>query len=161
MNESQYLCVDVEQQQLKLMVGDQALSRYAVSTAKNGIGQLFGSECTPLGEHRIKLCIGDGCPANTVFVARRATGEIYDSALACQYPERDWVLTRIIWLTGVESGKNRGGNCDTLRRFIYIHGCPDHEPMGIPISHGCIRMTNNDIMDLFAKVHNGMKVVIC
>lgn len=110
--------------------------------------------------HRVRIRIGAGCPAGTVFVGRRATSEIYDAELAKQDPERDWILTRILWLTGLESGRNRGGCVDTLRRYIYIHGCPDMEPMGEPRSHGCIRMRNRDLIELFDLVPAGALVEI-
>lgn len=91
-------------------------------------------------------------PENTVFAARRPTGEIYSAELASAHPGRDWILTRILWLSGCEAGFNRLGDVDTMRRFIYIHGCPDSEPMGVPRSHGCIRMHNPDIVELFDRV---------
>lgn len=138
----------------------QTLLQYPVSTAKNGAGEINNSGCTPRGKHRIRAKIGAGCAENTVFVRRRPTGEIYSPALAAQYPQRDWILTRILWLTGCESGFNRGGNCDTLRRFIYLHGTPDSEPMGVPLSHGCIRMRNADIIRLFDAVTCGTTVEI-
>ena len=136
------------------------LSRYPVSTARNGPGECLGSGCTPRGRHCIRLRIGANCPENTVFVGRRPTGELYGPTLAAHAPERDWILTRILWLTGLEPGRNRGGQVDTLRRFIYIHGCPDTEPMGIPRSHGCIRMRNRDLLELFDRVCNGTLVLI-
>lgn len=108
----------------------------------------------------MRLRIGDGCPLGTVFRGRRPTGEIYDEALAAAYPGRDWILTRILWLTGCEPGRNRGGCVDTLRRFIYIHGCPDCEPMGEPRSHGCIRMRNCDLVALFDATAAGAAVEI-
>jgi lipoprotein-anchoring transpeptidase ErfK/SrfK len=134
--------------------------RYPVSTAKNGAGEIKDSGCTPRGKHVIRAKIGENYPENTVFVRRRPTGEIYSPALAAQYPQRDWILTRILWLTGCESGLNRGGNCDTLRRFIYIHGTPDSEPMDIPQSHGCIRMRHADLMAIFELVTCGTAVEI-
>jgi L,D-transpeptidase YbiS len=106
------------------------LAVYPVSTARNGPGERRGSGCTPRGWHRIRIKIGAGLPLDTVFVGRRPTGEIYGPELAARHPERDWILTRILWLTGLEPGRNRGGECDTLRRFIYIHGCPDTAPDG-------------------------------
>ncbi|MCP4129216.1 MAG: L,D-transpeptidase, partial [Gammaproteobacteria bacterium] len=119
------------------------------STSRDGPGEQIDSGCTPCGLHRIRIKIGDGEPENSVFVGRRPTGEIYTSELGQQQPQRDWILTRILWLTGLESGRNRGGRNDTLRRFIYIHGCPDSESMGVPLSHGCIRMRNSDLLDLY------------
>lgn len=153
--------IHIGEQQLLLLLHDGApVARWPVSTALNGIGQTMGSGCTPLGMHRIRLRIGEGCPRNTVFVGRRPTGEIYTPELAATAPDRDWILTRILWLTGCEPQRNRGGQCDTLRRFIYIHGTPDTEPMGIPGSHGCVRMRNADLLDLFEQVRNGDQVEI-
>jgi len=138
----------------------EVLLQCAVSTAKNGAGEINNSGCTPRGKHRIRAKIGAGCAENTVFVRRRPTGEIYSPALAAQHPQRDWILTRILWLTGCESGFNRGGNCDTLRRFIYLHGTPDSEPMGVPLSHGCIRLCNADMIRVFDAVTCGTVVNI-
>ena len=131
-----------------------------VATSANGIGQEMGSECTPLGSHRIRAKIGHGQPINSVFVGRRVTGEIYTPELSEQYPKRDWILTRILWLCGNEVGINRRGNVDTQRRFIYIHGAPDSHEMGVPSSHGCIKMRNNDLITLFDAVEIGTEVII-
>lgn len=152
--------ISIPDQRLTLAVGEQLLAVYPVSTARNGPGERRGSGCTPRGWHRIRLKIGAGLPLDTVFVGRRSTGEIYSPELAARYPERDWILTRILWLTGLESGRNRGGECDTLRRFIYIHGCPDTAPLGVPLSHGCIRMHNQDLLALFEEVAAGDRVLI-
>jgi L,D-transpeptidase YbiS len=143
------LRVDLAAQTLELLEDGIPLRRYPVSTGLAGAGELLGSGCTPRGPHRVRLRIGAGCPVGTVFVRRRPTGEVYCPDLAAQFPGRDWILTRILWLAGLEPGCNRGGQCDTLRRFIYIHGCPDSEPMGVPRSHGCIRMRNADLIELF------------
>ena len=136
------------------------ISRYRVSTAANGPGERNGSGCTPRGEHHIRIAIGAGCPADTVFVGRRPTGERYTSALAQRFPERDWILSRILWLSGNEPGFNRGGECDTLRRMIYIHGTPQTEPLGTPASHGCIRMASEDLIELFDQVGAGTLVTL-
>ncbi|HCW90861.1 MAG TPA: L,D-transpeptidase [Marinobacter sp.] len=133
---------------------------YPVSTALNGAGEADGSGCTPRGRHYVRAAIGDGCVPGTVFVARRPTGEIWSPQMAALHPDRDWILTRILWLCGLEWGKNRGPGVDTFRRFIYIHGTPDTEPMGRPESHGCIRMRNTDILDLFSRVGPGTGVDI-
>lgn len=125
------------------------LREYAVSTAKAGVGEVSGSYQTPRGSHRIRAKIGAGAPANAVFVRRRPTGEIWTPELAESFPGRDWILTRILWLCGCEPGKNRHGCVDTMRRFVYIHGSPDSAAMGSPGSHGCVRMHNPDIMELF------------
>jgi len=131
-----------------------------VSTAKNGSGELKGSECTPRGRHEIRACIGAGLPDNSIFVARRPTGQIYTEALSAELPSRDWILTRILWLSGLEVGRNRLANVDTMQRYIYIHGCPDSFPMGKPLSHGCIRMHNRDLLLLFDLVKVGTQVTI-
>ena len=134
--------------------------RYAISSAKNGAGEKNGSFQTPRGLHIVRAKIGEGMPENAVFVARRPTGEIYTPQLAAKSPNRDWILTRILWLSGCEKGKNRGGNVDTMRRFIYIHGAPDSAKMGVPGSIGCIRMHNRDIVELFSRVPVGTFVRI-
>ncbi len=131
-----------------------------ISTAKNGVGQLNGSECTPLGKHRIRAKIGADQIANTVFIGRRPSGETYSEALAAAYPNRDWILSRILWLCGNQVGFNRGGGVDTQRRYVYIHGAPDSHPMGVPSSHGCIKMRNSDIIQLFEQVTIGTSVNI-
>ncbi len=152
--------VSLARQRLCLMEDGQVLREYAVSTAARGAGEKQGSECTPRGRHRIRARIGAGCAVNTVFVARRPTGEIYTPALAAREPERDWILTRILWLCGCEPGVNRFGEVDSMRRYIYIHGTPDSEAMGQPGSHGCIRMRNHDIIELFDAVDVGTPVYI-
>jgi lipoprotein-anchoring transpeptidase ErfK/SrfK len=147
------LHISVAQQTLQLL-GEQGelLADYAISTAKAGVGEISGSYQTPRGRHIIRAKIGDGQPENTVFVRRRPTGECWTPALAEQFPGRDWILTRILWLSGCEPGRNRLGCVDTMRRYVYIHGSPDSAEMGIPGSHGCVRMRNADIIDLFARV---------
>ena len=153
--------INIEQQQPDLFDREERLvKRYLISSAKNGIGQVRGSYCTPLGKHIIRAKIGDKQPVNTVFVKRRPTGEIYTPQLAAQYPGRDWILTRIFWLSGCEVGFNRLGIVDTMRRYIYIHGSPDSAVMGKPGSIGCIRMHNDDLLELFDKVPVGTSVNI-
>lgn len=125
------------------------IKRYRISTSKHGVGELNGSYCTPRGRHIVRAKIGAGQPLNTVFVERRPTGEIYSTELAGRFPGRDWILTRILWLSGCEPGFNRLGKVDTMRRCIYIHGSPDSAEMGKPGSIGCIRMRNQDIVELF------------
>lgn len=159
-NDDLLLRIDLSAQTLELWAGDALLARHPVSTAANGPGERQGSGCTPRGRHRVRLKIGAGCPANAVFVGRRPTGELYSPELAAAEPGRDWILARILWLTGAESGRNRGGEVDTLRRYIYIHGCPDGAPIGVPCSHGCIRMRNADLLALFERVRNGTAVDI-
>jgi lipoprotein-anchoring transpeptidase ErfK/SrfK len=134
------------------------LREYPVSTARLGAGERSGSLCTPRGKHIVRAKIGAGAPPNAVFVARRPTGEIYTRELGERFPDRDWILTRILWLSGCEPGFNRLGKVDTMRRFIYIHGSPDSVEMGTPGSIGCIRMRNADILDLFDRVEPGTPV---
>ncbi|HCD04238.1 MULTISPECIES: L,D-transpeptidase [unclassified Methylophaga] len=155
-----YLDISIEQQLCQLWQDDRLLFAAAVSTAENGPGEQHNSGATPRGWHIIRACIGAGQPVNTVFRGRRPTGEIYSPELAERFPDKDWILTRILWLSGLEPGKNRLGNVDTMRRYIYIHGTPDSEPMGIAKSHGCIRMHNQDLLALFDLVKPGLKVFI-
>jgi lipoprotein-anchoring transpeptidase ErfK/SrfK len=136
------------------------LRHYMVSTAGNGAGEISGSCCTPRGKHVIRAKIGAGRPENTVFVGRRPTGEIYTPELGAQSPGRDWILTRILWLSGCEVGFNRLGKSDTMRRYIYIHGTPDSVQLGKPGSHGCIRMCNADLIELYDLVPAGTEVEI-
>ena len=135
--------------------------RYSVSTSKQGPGERAGSNCTPRGRHIIRAKIGDGAPVGTVFVSRRPTGEIWSPDFAARHPGGDFILTRILWLCGCEPGVNRFRDVDTMKRYIYIHGTPDAEPMGVPRSHGCIRMRNTDIIHLFDHVAPGTNVAIC
>ena len=133
---------------------------YSVSTSFNGAGEQQGSGCTPRGSHRIRAKIGAGLPDGAVLVGRRFTGEIWSPQLAAQFPQRDWILSRILWLCGNEPGRNRLGRVDSMRRFIYIHGTPDDQPMGVPRSHGCVRMRNADVIELFDLVAVGCPVLI-
>lgn len=147
------VAVSVSRQILELYGEDGNLrASYPVSTAAKGVGEQNGSYQTPRGRHLIRAKIGAGCAPNTIFVRRRPTGELWTPELAAAYPGKDWVLTRILWLSGCEPGKNRLGSCDTMRRYIYIHGCPDTVELGKPQSHGCIRMRNQDIIEFFDRV---------
>ncbi|MFK5913092.1 MAG: L,D-transpeptidase [Woeseiaceae bacterium] len=152
--------VNISTQTLSLFEDTQLIKTYAVSTAKNGTGQLNGSECTPLGKHSIHEKLGEKAAENSVFVGRSETGEIFTESLRQAQPERDWILSRILWLSGLELGKNRGGEVDTMRRYIYIHGCPDADSFSVPSSHGCVKMRNKDVIDLFKRVTVGAVVEI-
>ncbi len=148
-----HIRISIPAQTLELLGDDGSLlERYVVSTATNGAGEQSGSYRTPRGRHLIRAKIGAGAPANTVFVRRRTTGEVWSPELAAAYPGRDWILTRILWLSGCQPGFNRLGNVDTMRRYIYIHGSPDCVSFGRPGSIGCIRMRNADIVELFDRV---------
>ncbi len=153
--------ITIATQQLDLLdAHGQIIRQYLISSAKNGTGQKNGSFCTPLGKHIIRAKIGADQAVNTVFIKRRPTGEIYTPELAEQFPKRDWILTRILWLSGCEPGFNRLGSVDTMRRYIYIHGTPDSVEMGKPGSIGCIRMRNRDLLELFDRVNAGTAVEI-
>jgi lipoprotein-anchoring transpeptidase ErfK/SrfK len=152
--------VSLAAQRLDLLQDDTVIETFAVSTSKHGAGEVRGSHRTPRGSHVIRVKIGAGQPVGAVFRGRRPTGEIYSEELARAHPERDWILTRILWLSGTEVGRNRLRDVDTMRRYIYIHGTPDTEKLGVPGSIGCIRMANPDIVDLFDRVPLGTRVHI-
>lgn len=155
-----HILISLGAQRLRLFRDGICLRSYPVSTAANGAGEVAGSGCTPRGRHLIRAKIGRGLPPGTVFVGRRLTGETFTPALAHLHPGRDWILTRILWLSGCEPGVNRLGRVDTMRRYIYIHGCPDGSPIGVAASHGCIRMRNADVIALFDLVEVGTEVTI-
>jgi len=144
--------IDAAKQELQVLDGKRMVKRYSVSTAKKGLGEQNGSFCTPRGKHIVRAKIGQGLPPGAVFVRRRPTGEVWTPELHARYPGRDWILTRILWLSGCEPGRNRLGDVDTMRRYIYIHGTPDTSEMGKPGSIGCVRMRNADIVELFELV---------
>ncbi len=152
--------VSIAEQKMRLFDNQTAVRCYSISTAKNGSGELKNSDMTPRGRHIIRAKIGANCPINTVFIHRRPTGEIFSSALQQANPNRDWILTRILWLSGCEIGKNRLGLVDTMARYIYIHGCPDDVAMGIPQSHGCVRMRNIELIEFFDLAPVGAEVMI-
>jgi lipoprotein-anchoring transpeptidase ErfK/SrfK len=152
--------IDATRQELALLDGTRSVRRYAVSTSRHGLGERNGSFCTPRGRHIVRARIGGGQPLNSVFVRRRPTGEVWTPALHAAYPGRDWILTRILWLSGCEPGFNRLGTVDTMRRYVYIHGSPDSAQMGKPGSIGCVRMHGEDLLDLFEQVPPYTAVVV-
>jgi len=152
--------VDVPNQTLTLFLNESVHKTFRIATGKKGVGEKFGSEQTPRGRHIIRAKVGAGAAPNTVFVGRRPTGEIYTPSMRELHPKRDWILTRIMWLSGLEPGFNRLGDVDTMRRYVYIHGCPDEDEMGIPSSHGCVKMRNKDVITLFDTVPAGTPVLI-
>ncbi len=155
-----YIEVDIAAQKLVLWDAGMRQREYAVSTALKGSGERSGSEQTPRGWHKVRAKIGAGAPLGAVFVGRRPTGEVWTPELAAQHAGRDWILSRILWLSGLEPGRNRLGQVDSMRRYIYVHGCPDTEPVAVPGSHGCVRMRNQDVIELFERVPVGMRVLI-
>ena len=168
--EAKRIIVSIDKQELYFYNKEELIKTYSIASAKNGVGQIMRSECTPLGQHQICEKIGDQAVLNSVFVARELTGEVYSDEFGKAHPNRDWILTRILWLEGLEEGFNQGvlsgskdsvqTSCDTRQRFIYIHGCPDSHPMQIPSSHGCIKMRNADIIELYEQVSVGTIVDI-
>lgn len=155
-----FIHISIARQCLQLYEDGKVLREFPVSTAAKGPGEQTASNCTPRGWHVIRAMIGADCPPDAVFIGRRPTGEIYSPLLRETFPERDWILTRILWLSGLEPGRNRLGNVDTMRRYIYIHGSPDGVAMGVPGSHGCVRMRNRDVIELFDLVEAGTRVLI-
>jgi L,D-transpeptidase YbiS len=156
-----HIDIFIAEQRLRLL--DEAgalLAEYPVSTALNGPGEKKNSGCTPRGKHIVRAKIGSGQALGTVFIGRRSTGEVWTPELAAEHPARDFILTRILWLSGCEVGINRLGEVDSMQRYIYIHGTPDTEPMGMPRSHGCVRMRNKDVIELFERVPAGTPVTI-
>jgi L,D-transpeptidase YbiS len=152
------LLISLTRQTLQLLRAGRVEREFLVSTSRYGPGERSGSLCTPRGLHVIRAKIGQGLPPGAVLRGRRPTGEVFSPALHAALPGRDWILSRILWLSGLERGRNRLGNVDTMRRYIYIHGTPDQEPMGVPFSHGCIRMRNADVCWLFDAVTPGARV---
>ncbi|OEC57848.1 L,D-transpeptidase [Pseudomonas sp. ENNP23] len=152
MSDLDLLHISIADQRLYGFAAGRLLIRYPVSTALNGPGELSGSNCTPRGLHEVRARIGADLPLNAVLRGRRWTGEVWSEVLHEQFPGRDWILSRILWLSGREPGFNRLGKVDSMRRYIYIHGTPDTEPMGVPRSHGCVRMRNADLLELFPRV---------
>lgn len=155
-----HIYISLNKQRLELRQNNGCIRSFVISTAKKGSGEQINSECTPRGLHRIRAKIGSCAPTMSVFVGRRATGENYTPALSAEFPHRDWILTRILWLSGLEPGKNRFGAVDTAKRYIYIHGSPDHLVTGEANSHGCIRMKNTDVITLFDLVNTTTYVKI-
>ena len=159
-NDAMHIDVSIARQTLRLTHSTGDSTEYRISTAKNGPGEQKESFCTPRGQHIVRAKIGAGAPIGAVFRGRRPTGERYTPELGVAQPNRDWILTRILWLSGCEIGKNRLGQVDTMQRYIYIHGTPASEPMGQPASHGCIRMRNEDVVELFVQTPVGTPVLI-
>lgn len=152
--------ISIAEQRLTLKQDGTVVFECAIASAKNGVGEIHGSECTPRGWHYVRAMIGGGHAENTVFIGRRPSGELYSPDLRAQFPGRDWILTRILWLCGLEPGFNRLGVVDTMRRYIYIHGCPDEDQLGRPGSHGCIKLRNRDVIALYDLVPVGTRVLI-
>lgn len=152
--------ISIPRQRLTGFAGGLAVCSFEVSTSAAGVGEQEHSGCTPRGRHRVRARIGEGLPIRSVFIGRRPTGEIWSPELAQAHPHRDWILTRILWLCGEQVHFNRGGRCDSQRRYIYLHGTGDDQPMGVPLSHGCVRLRNEDMLQLFTLTPAGCSVFI-
>jgi hypothetical protein len=157
---NQFIMITASDQTMKCYENNRMIKSYLVSTGKKGLGEQMGSECTPRGWHSIHSIIGLNHLMNSVFISRVWTGEIYSEELALQYPDRDWILTRILQLDGLEPGRNKGGQVDSLQRYIYVHGTPNTTPLGVTGSKGCVRMNNTDIIELARWVHVGCRLCI-
>lgn len=156
--------ISLASQQLSLLEatprGPELLRQFPISTALNGAGEAEGSYRTPRGRHRIAQKIGAGAPLFAVFKGRQPTGEIWTPEFEAKTPGCDWILSRILWLEGMEAGKNQGDKVDSHARYIYIHGTNEEHKIGTPVSHGCIRMKNADVVALYDLVETGTEVNI-
>lgn len=158
--DDQVLVVDVSEQRLRLYRRGETVGEWPVSTSKYGIGNRQNSERTPLGVHRIARKIGAGAPPGTLFKARRDTGRTVEILKDDRAADGDYVTTRILWLEGLEPGVNQGPGVDSFQRYIYIHGTAEEGRIGRPFSHGCVRMTNDAVVELFDRVQEGTLVEI-
>jgi hypothetical protein len=154
------LRIDIGTQQLEVREGARVVASYPVSTSARGAGERNASEQTPRGAHEVRELIGGDAGCGAVFVGRKPTGEVCTPELRAANPDRDWILSRVIWLSGLEAGRNQGGEVDSYDRYIYIHGTPEEEFLGQPRSHGCIRMRNEDVIELFELLEIGTRVQI-
>lgn len=146
------LVVDVPSQVLAVVEAGRPAQRLLVSTAKAGVGNRSGSNQTPLGWHRVDERIGDGEPRGRVFRSRVPQSEILSGDQLVAPESGDYVLTRILWLRGLQPGYNSGGDVDSHDRCIYLHGTNQEQLLGMPASHGCIRLSNDDVIALFDRI---------
>lgn len=158
--EQAFLLVNIERQEMYLVKNDALEKTYRISSSKYGIGNQSGSGKTPLGVHRIAEKIGAGAKPNTIFTGRKDTGKTATILREPVDTEEDHVTTRILWLEGMEPGVNKGKGIDSKLRYIYIHGTPEEGLIGTPASHGCIRMYNADVLELFGLIQAGAFVFI-
>lgn len=156
----EYLFVSPRKQKMYWIKNNQLVKTFTISTAEKGIGNEWGSEKTPYGLHKVKMKIGDGVPLYGRFVGRRFTGKIATIYTDTSRSPTDDVLTRILWLEGLEPGVNKGRKVDSFKRHIYIHGTSEEGRLGRPASHGCIRMKNDEIMELYDHIKEGTIVYI-
>ena len=155
------LLINIHQQRLYQIRNKKLLQSYAISSAANGTGNQDGSGKTPLGTHYIREKFGDGAPLGSQFKARKLTG--HQPKILTTPGERsasDNITSRILWLSGLEPGNNQGDGVDSYQRYIYIHGTDEESRLGTPASHGCIRMANQDIINLYSAVDTSTLVYI-
>ena len=161
MSQISHIIVKISQQKLYCYSSEEkVLFEYPVSTSSYGIGNKNGSFKTPVGEHSIAQKIGDGCAVNEVFIGRVPQGVLEELQAKEHALPEDIITSRILWLQGMEPGKNNGEDIDSYHRYIYIHGTSEEEKIGTPASHGCVRMRNQDVIDLFNQVDEGCRVLI-
>ena len=158
--ENAHIEVDISEQRLYLIENSLIKASYPISTSKYGEGSIENSFKTPLGEHSIKEMIGEEAEINTIFTSRINTKRSATIIDQFEDTDNDYVTSRIMWLNGEEDGLNKGGNVDSFRRYIYIHGTHEEGLIGTKASHGCIRMFNYDVIELFNLVNIGTKVLI-
>ncbi len=156
----QWLLVHIGDQKLYVVKHDRAQCSYTVSTSRFGSGCKQDSLQTPTGAHVIAQKIGQGKPAGEIFSGRQSTGKIADICYSAETTGQDLILTRIMWLKGLEQNKNSGEGCDSYQRYIYIHGTQEEGLLGTPASHGCVRMSNQDVIELYDCVDEGAFVYI-
>jgi hypothetical protein len=155
-----WLCVDVSRQLLWVIENTHIVNEYEVSTSRYGVGNKQDSYKTPLGAHAIKQKIGDGAALGEIFKARQASGQQAQIIFQPEHDYQDLILTRILWLTGLEPGHNSGPGIDSYTRYIYLHGTQEEGLLGQAVSKGCVRMANQTIIDLFKMVEEGTFVYI-
>lgn len=152
--------IDISQQRLYVYEDKSILASYPISSSSFGEGQIVNSYKTPLGKHKILTKIGTNVEKNTIFVSRENMNQVAEIVHERHNNENDYVTSRILWLDGLEEGHNKGGNVDSFKRYIYIHGTHEEGLIGEKASHGCIRMFNNDVIELFSYIPEETEVNI-
>ena len=156
-----WILVHIADQKLYVIEHGREQCNFTVSTSKFGSGCKQDSLQTPIGAHVIAKKIGQGKPLGEIFSGRKPTGQIADICHTNEATGQDLILTRIMWLKGLEQNKNSGKDCDSYQRYIYIHGTHEEGLLGTPASHGCVRMSNKDVIELYNRVDEGVFVYIC
>lgn len=157
---STVLFISIENQELYYIRNKTVVNTFIISSSKYGTGNENGSNKTPLGIHKVKEKHGEDTPLNGIMVGRIFNGKIAKVYHDTTRSKTDDITTRILWLEGMEEGKNKGIGIDSYKRYIYIHGTSEEGRLGMPASHGCIRMKNKDIIDLYRIIEVGTLVLI-